>query len=105
MSDVLPIRNLKELKLLGNKVNMLVRNLKEAREEILTLSEENEQLKAIIRDQQSELKSFQKQLKIRKLVSPVSGQSSTQALNKKLDECISQIDHCINYLIQTESNA
>lgn len=88
------------MKLLGNKVNLLIKNLKEAQQEITALSEENEMLKVTVKEQQTELKSFQKQLKIRKLVSSVSGQPSTQNLKKKLDECISQIDQCISYLIQ-----
>jgi septal ring factor EnvC (AmiA/AmiB activator) len=60
---------------------------------------ENEALKNIIREQNEEIKNFQNQEKITKIVSSIAeGTQNNTELKLKINEYIKEIDRCIVYL-------
>lgn len=65
------------------------------------LEEENIELKKVINDKNQQLKDFQYQLEISKLVNSVGEENGAlEEIRSKIDEYIEEIDHCIDYLNQ-----
>jgi len=67
--------------------------------QLMASKSENEELNNIIRQQNEEIKNFQNQEKITKIVSSIAeGTQSNTELKLKINEYIKEIDRCIVYL-------
>lgn len=65
------------------------------------LKEENKNLQQTVKEQKELIKSLQTQNKMRKIVSSLAVKNENKTvLKKKLDECISEIDRCISFLVE-----
>lgn len=85
------------------KIKQLIEKQVITSEELAVTKAENEALERIIKSQNEELKSFQNQDKISKIVTSVSVEGNansekTTALKLKLNEYIKEIDKCISHL-------
>ena len=88
-----------KLHLLSSKLSRLSSKYKEVIEELSQFKALNKQLKVQIDKQNEEIKNFQNQHKISKIVSSLaeSTQNSTE-LKLKINEYIKEIDKCIAHL-------
>lgn len=84
---------------LERKVQMLLTEHKNLKEELKSLKSENQDLKAAIRARDEQITGFHNQLKITKLVDSLHPEDgSVSELKKKVDEYIREIDKCIAHL-------
>ena len=84
---------------LERKVQMLVTEHKNLKEEIKSLKKENQDLKASIRVREEQIEGFHNQMKLTKLVDSLHPEDgSVSELKKKVDEYIREIDKCIAHL-------
>ena len=88
-----------DLNSLERKINLLVSNFQSAQTEVVNLKKENEDLKMLLDKKDSQLSDFQNRLKISKLVENVEvDKEDVSELNRKIDDYITEIDHCISFL-------
>jgi chromosome segregation ATPase len=84
---------------LERKVQMLLTEHKNLKEELKSLKSENQDLKAAIRARDEQITGFHNQLKITKLVDSLHPEDgSVSEMKKKVDEYIREIDKCIAHL-------
>src|SRR3954463_14972743 len=90
---------LSKLEALEGKLQMLTKEYNALKTEFRAVREENKQLKALKERQNEDLKNFQNQDKISKIVSSIAEdtQKSTE-LKLKINEYIKEIDKCIAHL-------
>jgi chromosome segregation ATPase len=84
---------------LERKLQMLVGEHKNLKEQVQLLKQENQELKSGLRSRDEQLLDFKNQIKISKIVdnlNPEDGSSSE--LKKKVEEYIREVDRCIAYL-------
>jgi chaperonin cofactor prefoldin len=87
------------LNTLEKKIYSLVVKCSALQSQLDTALDENLKLKEIVKKQKEEANNFQNQEKIYNIVSSlVAGTESTVGVKKKLNEYISHIDKCIEYL-------
>jgi len=88
-----------DLNSLERKINLLVSNYQSSQSEVDSLKKENEDLKTLLDKKDSQLSDFQNRLKISKLVENVEvDKEDVSELNRKIDDYITEIDHCISFL-------
>jgi transposase-like protein len=96
MENSIIIQRLNELELKLEKLIEQNQSLKDFGQSLYT---ENESLKGIISKQNEEIKNFQNQDKISKLVSSIAeGAQNSTELKLKINEYIKEIDKCIVFL-------
>jgi hypothetical protein len=84
---------------LERKLLVLINDHKALKEEVKTLKNENQELKAAIRVRDEQIAGFHNQLKITKIVDNLHPEDgSVSELKKKVDEYIREIDKCIAHL-------
>ncbi len=84
---------------LERKLLVLINEHKSLKDELKTLSTENQELKAAIKIRDEEIAGFHNQLKITKIVDNLHPEDgSVSELKKKVDEYIREIDKCIAHL-------
>jgi hypothetical protein len=90
---------LSKLEALESKLQMLTKEYNALKTEFRAVREENKELKALKEKQNEDLKNFQNQDKISKIVSSIAEdtQKSTE-LKLKINEYIKEIDKCIAHL-------
>jgi hypothetical protein len=90
---------LSKLEALEGKLQMLTKEYNALKTEFRAVREENRELKALKEKQNEDLKNFQNQDKISKIVSSIAEdtQKSTE-LKLKINEYIKEIDKCIAHL-------
>lgn len=84
---------------LERKLQILVGEHKNLKEQVILLKQENQELKSGLRSRDEQLLNFKNQIKISKIVdnlNPEDGSSSE--LKKKVEEYIREVDRCIAYL-------
>lgn len=84
---------------LERKLQILVGEHKNLKEQVILLKQENQELKSGLRSRDEQLLDFKNQIKISKIVdnlNPEDGSSSE--LKKKVEEYIREVDRCIAYL-------
>jgi len=84
---------------LERKIQMLITEHKNLKEELSNLNAENSDLKAAIKARDEQIAGFHNQMKITKLVDSLHPEDgSVSELKKKVDEYIKEIDKCIAHL-------
>lgn len=84
---------------LERKLLVLINEHKSLKDELKTLSTENQELKAAIKIRDEEIAGFHNQLKITKIVDNLNPEDgSVLELKRKVDEYIREIDRCIAHL-------
>src|SRR5690349_7539416 len=84
---------------LERKLLVLINEHKTLKEEIKTLNNENQELRAAIKIRDEQITGFHNQLKITKIVDNLHPEDgSVSELKKKVDEYIREIDKCIAHL-------
>ena len=84
---------------LERKLQVLVNEHKNMKEELKSLKVENQQLKSAIKLRDDQISGFHNQLKITKIVDNLHPEDgSVSELKKKVDDYIREIDKCIAYL-------
>jgi chromosome segregation ATPase len=84
---------------LERKLQILVSEHKNLKEQVILLKQENQELKGGLHSRDEQLLNFKNQIKISKIVdnlNPENGSSSE--LKKKVEEYIREVDKCIAYL-------
>ncbi len=89
----------KEISTLERKVKLLLSEHGKMKQDVSNYRAENQELKSIIAQKESEFDSFQNKFKISKLVdNMVAGGEDPNELKSVLDQYISEIDKCITHL-------
>lgn len=84
---------------LERKLQILVGEHKNLKEQVTLLKQENQELKAGLRSRDEQLLDFKNQIKISKIVDNLNPEDgSTSELKKKVEEYIREVDRCIAYL-------
>ena len=84
---------------LERKLLVLINEHKTLKEEIKTLNNENQELRAAIKIRDEQITGFHNQLKITKIVDNLHPEDgSVSELKKKVDDYIREIDKCIAHL-------
>ncbi len=84
---------------LERKIQMLIAEHKNLKEEVKSLKAENQELKAALKARDEQIAGFHNQLKISKLADSLHPEDgSAPELKKKVDEYIREIDKCIAHL-------
>jgi predicted nucleic acid-binding Zn-ribbon protein len=90
-----------EMSALERKVELLVSQQNNLRQELKQLREENGMLRSVIEEKDEQINHFQKTLKLSKIVdTAVAGQTDTTELKRTINEYIRKIDKCIAQLSQ-----
>lgn len=88
-----------KIDLLEQKLKKLLEGHKELKNELIDSREENKRLRNTIEKQNEEIKNFQNQDKISKIVASITEDAqSSYELKIKINEYIKEIDKCIAYL-------
>lgn len=88
-----------KLNLLEDKIKKLIQVYDESLAEVKELKEENAFLKSLIKSKEEEIKNFQNQYKISKIVTTLADDTHRKSeLKLKINEYIREIDKCIAYL-------
>ena len=88
-----------KLNMLSSKLSKLTGKYKEVSEELSICKSTNKQLKIQLERQNEEIKNFQNQHKISKIVSSLAESTHNSAeLKLKINEYIKEIDKCIAHL-------
>lgn len=81
------------------KIKSLLNELHSVKAELTKIKEENQDLKEVIGRQNQEIKNFQNQEKISKIVSSIAEDAHNPSeLKLKINEYIREIDKCIAHL-------
>ena len=92
-------QQLAQLDRLERQVNSLVAAYQRLREELADAQTTVQQLRADVRDRERQLKDFQNQENIVKLVNTIAGEpANVNELKLRLNEYIREIDKCLAYL-------
>jgi septal ring factor EnvC (AmiA/AmiB activator) len=92
-------QQLAQLDRLERQVNTLVTAYQRLREELADSQTTVQQLQADVRDRERQLKDFQNQENIVKLVNTIAGEpANVNELKLRLNEYIREIDKCLAYL-------
>lgn len=84
---------------LERKIQMLLTEHKNLKDELKNLKTENQDLKIALKAREEQIAGFHNQLKITKLVDNLHPEDgSVSELKKKVDEYIREIDKCIAHL-------
>ncbi|MCZ8022146.1 MAG: hypothetical protein O9302_16035 [Cyclobacteriaceae bacterium] len=87
------------LNALERKLQMLVGEHRNLKEQIGLLKQENTELKTALRNRDEQLTDFKNQAKISKIVDNLNPEdSNTSELKKKVEEYIREVDKCLAYL-------
>ena len=90
-----------KLQRLDSRIRQLLMAYQAIQAHVQKLEEENIALKKELEDKNHQLKDFQYQLEISKLVNSVGEeQKGVEEIRDKIDEYIKEIDHCIHFLNQ-----
>jgi FtsZ-binding cell division protein ZapB len=88
-----------KLGLLEHKITKLIEVYESSLLEVKELKEENAFLKNLIKNKEEEIKNFQNQFKISKIVTTLADDTHRKAeLKLKINEYIREIDKCLAYL-------
>ena len=88
-----------EISTLERKVKILLTEYDRLKQDISHYRAENQELKAVIQSQKTEIDGFQNKFKITKLVdNMVAGGEDPNELKTVLDQYINEIDKCIAHL-------
>lgn len=88
-----------ELNALERKVQLLLTQYQNVKNELSILKVENEDLKAGLKQKEERIKGFQNQDKISKIVGSIGkSESEVSDMKGKIDEYINEIDKCILHL-------
>jgi hypothetical protein len=88
-----------KLILLEDKIKKLIEAYDQSLLETKELREENAFLKSLVKNKEEEIKNFQNQFKISKIVTTLADDTHRKAeLKLKINEYIREIDKCIAYL-------
>ncbi|TGD83182.1 hypothetical protein [Hymenobacter wooponensis] len=92
-------KQLAQLDRLERQVTTLVAAYQQLREELADAQTTIQHLRADVRDRERQLKDFQNQENIVKLVNTIAGEpANTNELKLRLNEYIREIDKCLAYL-------
>ncbi|AIZ63211.1 hypothetical protein PK28_05035 [Hymenobacter sp. DG25B] len=92
-------QQLAQLDRLERQVTTLVAAYQQLREELADAQTTIQQLRADVRDRERQLKDFQNQENITKLVHTIAGEpANATELKQRLNEYIREIDKCLAYL-------
>ncbi|TYZ06894.1 hypothetical protein FY528_16610 [Hymenobacter lutimineralis] len=92
-------QQLAQLDRLERQVTTLVAAYQQLREELADAHTTVQQLRADVRDRERQLKDFQNQENITKLVNTIAGEpANVNELKLRLNEYIREIDKCLAYL-------
>ncbi|MFD2787143.1 hypothetical protein [Hymenobacter rubripertinctus] len=92
-------QQLAQLDRLERQVTTLVAAYQQLREELADSQTTVQQLRADVRDREREIKDFQNQENITKLVNTIAGEpANVNELKLRLNEYIREIDKCLAYL-------
>ncbi|UYZ61547.1 hypothetical protein [Hymenobacter weizhouensis] len=92
-------QQLAQLDRLERQVTTLVAAYQQLREELADAHTTIQQLRADVRDRERQLKDFQNQENIVKLVNTIAGEpANANELKLRLNEYIREIDKCLAYL-------
>jgi chromosome segregation ATPase len=92
-------QSLNQLNRIENKVKDLVLGYQESRQLLSDAQQEVDRLQEIIRQKEDEIKNFQNQDNIAKIVNNIAVDSANATeLKLKINEYIREIDKCIAYL-------
>ena len=88
-----------KLIVLEDKIKKLIEVYDQSLLEVKELREENAFLKSLVKNKEEEIKNFQNQFKISKIVTTLADDTHRKAeLKLKINEYIREIDKCIAYL-------
>ena len=88
-----------KLMVLEEKIKKLIEAYDESLLESKELKEENAFLKSLVKNKEEEIKNFQNQFKISKIVTTLADDTHRKAeLKLKINEYIKEIDKCIAHL-------
>jgi len=88
-----------KLDFLEHKIESVLEELHSVKNELIRIKGENQDLKAVIERQNQEIKNFQNQEKISKIVSSIAEDAHNPSeLKLKINEYIREIDKCIAHL-------
>jgi hypothetical protein len=91
-------RVITEFTSLERKLNLLLGEFKNLKEELSILRNGNSELKDIIKTKDEQLSNFQNKNNISKIVNTISVEEDNTELKKSIDNYIREIDKCIAYL-------
>ncbi|RPD47061.1 hypothetical protein DNI29_12965 [Hymenobacter sediminis] len=92
-------QQLAQLDRMERQVTTLVAAYQQLREELADAHTTIQQLRADVRDRERQLKDFQNQENITKLVNTIAGEpANVNELKLRLNEYIREIDKCLAYL-------
>ena len=91
-------RVITEFTSLERKLNLLLGEFKNLKEELSILRNENSELTEIIKTKDEQLSNFQNKNNISKIVNTISVEEDNTELKKSIDNYIREIDKCIAYL-------
>lgn len=88
-----------QLSTLERKVNLLLNEFANIKNDKAKLSAENEELRSLLKAKDDQITRFQNKIKISKIVEgiDIEGDDSSE-LKKKIDDYIKEIDRCIAHL-------
>lgn len=88
-----------QLNTLERKLSLLLNEFNSSRKEKAHLQAENEDLKALLKEKDQQITSFQNKIKISKIVEGIDTEGEdSSGLKKKIDVYIKEIDRCIAHL-------
>ncbi|MDX5345792.1 MAG: hypothetical protein LPJ89_08090 [Hymenobacteraceae bacterium] len=92
-------QNLRQIENIESKLKRLITSYQELKYKLAEAQEEIQLLEAIIKEKDSEIKNFQNQENIAKIVDNIAvDPANTTELKLKINEYIREIDKCIAYL-------
>ena len=83
---------------LERKLNLLLGDFKNLKEELSLIRNETSELKNIIKTKDEQISNFQNTNNISKIVNTISVEEDNTELKKSIDNYIKEIDKCIAYL-------
>ena len=83
---------------LERKLNLLLGDFKNLKEELSLIRNETSELKNIIKTKDEQISNFQNTNNISKIVNTISVEEDNTELKKSIDNYIMEIDKCIAYL-------
>lgn len=92
-------KQLQQLQSIESKVRLLLNRHAEAQQKLVAAQEEIKMLESRLEEREQQIKNFQNQENIVKIVDAIAGNTANSTeLKLKLNEYIREIDKCIAYL-------
>ncbi|MBX0332698.1 hypothetical protein K3G39_05560 [Pontibacter sp. HSC-14F20] len=92
-------KQLQQLQSIENKVRQLLNRHTDAQQKLAAAQEEIKMLESQLQEREQQIKNFQNQENIVKIVDAIAGNTANSTeLKLKLNEYIREIDKCIAYL-------